>query len=85
MEHLSLVQNLNLGRLIEDLLAEGGEGLYLPRADSDSDGDDEDSREGTGEQGGAGGRRERGREENREYRFALVREQIVVLKVRRRG
>lgn len=85
MEQLSLVPNLNLRRLIKDLLAEGGEGLYLHRADSDSDGDDQDSREVAGEQGEAEGRRrERGREENRDYRFALVAEQILVLKVRRR-
>lgn len=83
MEQLSLVPNLNLRRLIKDLLAEGGEGLYLHRADSDSDGDEPDSRKLAREQGEAEGRRrERGREENRDYRFALVAEQILVLKVR---
>eukprot|EP00752_Nemacystus_decipiens_P007718 g6901.t1 len=88
MEQLSLVPNLNLRRLIKDLLAEGGEGLYLHRADSDSDGDGDDNGgggdDGSGqtarEQGGGGARRERGREEDREYRFALVAEQILVLK-----
>lgn len=86
MEQLSLVPNLNLRRLIKDLLTEGGEGLYLHRADSDSDCDGDgvrggdESRQAPREQGGA--RRERGREEEREYRFALVAEQILVLKVR---
>lgn len=84
MEQLSLVPNLNLRRLIKDLLVEGGEGLYLHHADSDSDGRDEDPREVPGERGQAEGRRwERYKEENREYRFALVAEQILVLKVRR--
>ncbi|CAN0400253.1 unnamed protein product [Pylaiella littoralis] len=81
MEQLSLVPNLNLRRLIKDLLVEGGEGLYLHHADSDSDGRDEDPREVPGERGQAEGRRwERYKEENREYRFALVAEQILVLK-----
>lgn len=92
MEQLSLVPNLNLRRLIKDLLTEGGEGLYLHRADSDSEGDGDGAGvsggEGSGQvaraQGkeGGGARRERGREEDREYRFALVAEQILVLKVR---
>lgn len=90
MEQLSLVPNLNLRRLIKDLLTEGGEGLYLHRADSDSDGVDDETGVSRGdetgraarEQGGGGARRERGREEDREYRFALVAEQILVLKVR---
>lgn len=91
MEQLSLVPNLNLRRLIKDLLTEGGEGLYLHRADSDSDGDgdgDDDGVSGGNQSGqpareqGGGARRERGREEEREYRFALVAEQILVLKVR---
>lgn len=93
MEQLSLVPNLNLRRLIKDLLTEGGEGLYLHRADnSDSDGDGDGAGVSGGDgsrqvardqgQGGGGARRERGREEDREYRFALVAEQILVLKVR---
>lgn len=92
MEQLSLVPNLNLRRLIKDLLTEGGEGLYLHHADSDSDGDGDGDGDGVSrgdksgqaarEQGGGAARRERGREEDREYRFALVAEQILVLKVR---
>lgn len=90
MEQLSLVPNLNLRRLIKDLLTEGGEGLYLHHADSDGDGDGDgdgvsggdESGQAAREQGGGGARRERGRQEDREYRFALVAEQILVLKVR---
>ncbi|CAM9205658.1 unnamed protein product [Ectocarpus sp. 8 AP-2014] len=79
MEQLSLVPNLNLRRLIKDLLAEGGEGLYVYRVDSDEE-DDGPGRSSRAQ--GGGGRRERGREKegNREYRFALVTEQILVLK-----
>ena len=76
MGQLSLVPNLNLGRLIKDLLNEGGEGLYLRRANGDSNDDDSDG----GERGG-GRARPRGREGSGEYRFALVTEQILVLKV----
>eukprot|EP00904_Undaria_pinnatifida_P004994 jgi/Undpi1/1624/HiC_scaffold_11.g05014.m1 len=75
MGQLSLVPNLNLGRLIKDLLNEGGEGLYLRRANGDSNDDDSDG----GERGG-GRARPRGREGSGEYRFALVTEQILVLK-----
>lgn len=86
MEQLSLVPNLNLRRLIKDLLTEGGEGLYLHRADSDAEDDGDGSGSGDARRrqggGGEGGRREKGREEDREYRFALVAEQILVLKVR---
>eukprot|EP00903_Cladosiphon_okamuranus_P019148 g17614.t2 len=88
MERLSLVPNLNLRRLIKDLLAEGGEGLYLQRADSDSSDGDRDGGSRGGEPGQValeqGGvvdtKQERGREQDREYRFALVAEQILVLK-----
>lgn len=85
MEQLSLVPNLNLRRLIKDLLAEGGEGLYVYRVDSDEEGDGPGG--SSRAQGGGRGRRERGREKegNREYRFALVTEQILVLKVRVRA
>lgn len=82
MEQLSLVPNLNLRRLIKDLLTEGGEGLYVHRMDSD-DGKGDDPGGPSREPGRAGARRDRGREreEKREYRFALVAEQILVLKV----
>ena len=57
MGQLSLVPNLNLGRLIKDLLNEGGEGLYLRRANGDSNDDDSDGRErGGGGRGLGGGR-----------------------------
>ncbi len=81
--------NLNLRRLIKDLLSEGGEGLYLHDADSDAEGGGDGNGGGSGGvrrrqgEGGEGGRRERGREGDREYRFALIAEQILVLKVRR--
>lgn len=77
MEQLCLVPNLNLRRLIKDLLSEGGEGLYVFR----SDGDESD----TEEQAGDGGREFDGRrgERPRGYRFALVAEHILVLKVGR--
>lgn len=80
MEQLSLVPNLNLRRLIKDLLAEGGEGLYVYRVDSDEEGDGS----GGSSRAQGGGRRDRGREKEgiRDYRFALVTEQILVLKVR---
>lgn len=83
MEQLSLVPNLNLRRLIKDLLAEGGEGLYLHRANSDDGNGNDSGGTSSREQGRGGARRERGREreEKREYRFALVAEQILVLKV----
>lgn len=71
MEQLTLVSNLNLRRLIKDLLNEGGEGLYVHHVGSD-DGNE-------GKQAGRVG--ERSSEEKRDYRFALVAEQILVLKV----
>ncbi|CAN0183455.1 unnamed protein product, partial [Laminaria digitata] len=71
MGQLSLVPNLNLGRLIKDLLNEGGEGLYLHRVTVD------DAHSDGGEQGRG---RARGRDGSGEYRFALVTEQILVLK-----
>lgn len=70
MGQLSLVPNLNLGRLIKDLLNEGGEGLYLHRVTGD------DAHSDGGEEG-----RARGRDGSGAYRFALVTEQILVLKV----
>lgn len=72
MEQLSLVPNLNLRRLIKDLLNEGGEGLYVHEMDGDVSGD------GTREGEDGVGRNE----ERQEYRFALVTEHILVLKVR---
>lgn len=75
MEQLSLVPNLNLRRLIKDLLNEGGEGLYVHQVDSD------------GTEGTDDGKHERGHverrsgDDERNYRFALVAEQILVLKV----
>lgn len=71
MGQLSLVPNLNLGRLIKDLLNEGGEGLYLHRVTAE---------DAHAEEQGRG--RARGRDGSGEYRFALVTEQILVLKVR---
>ena len=72
MGQLSLVPNLNLGRLIKDLLNEGGEGLYLHRVTGD------DAHPLSVEQGRG---RARGRDGSGDYRFALVTEQILVLKV----
>lgn len=72
MGQLSLVPNLNLGRLIKDLLNEGGEGLYLHRVSGD------DAIPQCVEQGRG---RARGRDGSGDYRFALVTEQILVLKV----
>lgn len=69
MEQLSLVPNLNLRRLIKDLLNEGGEGLYVHEMDGDGTREGED---------GVGCN-----EEGHEYRFALVTEHILVLKVRK--
>lgn len=76
MEQLSLVPNLNLRRLIKDLLNEGGEGLYVHHADVD-DGDGEMQSEG--EEGGE--EQQSDGDQNRKYRFALVTEHILVLKV----
>lgn len=71
MDQLSLVPNLNLRRLIKDLLNEGGEGLYLQHLGSD---DMDDTKQGRGS-----GEKPIG--EKRDYCFALVAEQILVLKV----
>lgn len=76
MEHLSLVSNLNLRRLIKDLLSEGGEGLYVHHH-LDGEGSE------VGDEREEGGEREQ-RDASRDYRFALVAEQILVLKVCRR-
>lgn len=71
MVQLSLVPNLNLRRLIKDLLNEGGEGLYVHHVDEDDSSEPEQ----------AGGRESANTEEVRDYRFALVAEHILVLKV----
>ncbi|CBJ26008.1 armadillo/beta-catenin repeat family protein / U-box domain-containing protein [Ectocarpus siliculosus] len=83
IERLLLVPNLNLRRLIKDFLIEGGEELYV--GGRDGDGGDQD--DGSGEvdrdegDGGESGWEERsGTGEHRECRFALVTEQILVLK-----
>lgn len=73
MVQLSLVPNLNLRRLIKDLLHEGGEGLYVHQVDTD---DEDGQRHSRGREGHADGRRD--------YKFALVAEQILVFKVRYR-
>lgn len=73
MEHLCLVPNLNLRRLIKDLLHEGGEGLYVHRLDG------EGLEKGDSRRADAGEKEQR--DVSREYRFALVGEQILVLKV----
>lgn len=95
MEHLSLVPNLNLRRLIKDLLNEGGEGLYVQNVDADGNGAEgghkkkrggsrRTSGEGRGERddSGATGTDSSGHYTGREYKYALVAEHILVLKVR---
>lgn len=94
MEHLSLVPNLNLRRLIKDLLNEGGEGLYVQNVDVDDHGPEgghrkkrggsrRSSGEGRaeGDDSGATGTDSSGHYTGREYKFALVAEHILVLKV----
>lgn len=84
IEHLLLVPNLNLRRLIKDFLIEGGEELYVGGRDGDGDDKDDGSGEADRDQGDGGEiRREEGlgTGEHRECLFALVTEQILVLKV----
>ncbi|CAN0064908.1 unnamed protein product [Ectocarpus sp. 4 AP-2014] len=83
IEHLLLVPNLNLRRLIRDFLIEGGEELYVGGRDSGVDDEDDGSGEADRDKGDGGEirREERpGTGEHRECRFALVTEQILVLK-----
>lgn len=91
MEHLSLVPNLNLRRLINDLLNEGGEGLYIQTLDA-ADGSMADEGGGRKKKTGRGSGREGWRSgdsshafgnngQQAEYRFALVTEHILVVKV----
>ncbi|CAM9699156.1 unnamed protein product [Choristocarpus tenellus] len=76
MDHLFVVPNHNLKRLIKDLIAEKGEGLYVHDATEEDDKEeDNDELENREDGGRAGGRRGEGR-----YRFALVTEHILVLK-----
>ncbi|CAB1117058.1 unnamed protein product [Ectocarpus sp. CCAP 1310/34] len=82
-EHLLLVPNLNLRRLIKDFLIEGGEELYVGGRDGGVDDNDDGSGEADRDQGDGGEirREERpGTGEHRECRFARVTEQILVLK-----
>ena len=78
MEQLSLVPNLNLRRLIKDLLNEGGEGLYA----QELDGEMREMGARSSSEGELQGGQHEGDEEGSEYRFALVEEHILVLKVR---
>lgn len=84
IEHLLLVPNLNLRRLIKDFLIEGGKELYVGGRGGDGGDQDDGSGEADRDQRDGGGSRQEegsGRGEHREYRFALVTEQILVLKV----
>lgn len=83
MEQLSLVPNLNLRRLIKDLLNEGGEGLYVQHVNVDGTDGEREKKLGGGGRGREGDSRSgQDTQEEREYRYALVAEQILVLKVR---
>lgn len=79
MEHLSLVPNLNLRRLIKDLLSEGGEGLYIQSFDA-ADGT-ADGRKKKKPGRGSVDSSSSSSGHQAEYRFALVPEHIAILKV----